>query len=120
MLNVCSLVSIFNNSSVVIKKKLCCNISIFMSFVGSSQVKSIFNHLLSIFTAFQYGCPPHGGFALGLDRILMILSGTENIRDVIAFPKTTSSNDLMSDAPNVVSKKQLKELGIKVCDEKNE
>ena len=64
--------------------------------------------------ALQYGTPPHGGFALGLDRLTMILAGTENIRDVIAFPKTTSSNDLMSDAPNVVSEKQLKELGIKI------
>lgn len=66
--------------------------------------------------ALKYGTPPHGGFALGLDRLTMILSGTENIRDVIAFPKTTSSNDLMSDAPNVVSQKQLDELGIKVSD----
>ena len=70
--------------------------------------------------ALKYGTPPHGGFALGLDRLLMILSGTENIRDVIAFPKTTSSNDLMSDAPNIVSDKQLKELGIKVSEGKNE
>ena len=66
--------------------------------------------------ALKYGTPPHGGFALGLDRLTMILAGTENIRDVIAFPKTTSSNDLMSDAPNVVSQKQLDELGIKVSD----
>lgn len=70
--------------------------------------------------ALKYGTPPHGGFALGLDRLTMILAGTENIRDVIAFPKTTSSNDLMSDAPNLVSDKQLKELGIKVCEGKNE
>ena len=66
--------------------------------------------------ALKFGTPPHGGFALGLDRLTMILAGTENIRDVIAFPKTTSSNDLMSDAPNVVSTKQLEELGIKVSD----
>ncbi len=64
--------------------------------------------------ALKYGTPPHGGFALGLDRLTMILSNTENIRDVIAFPKTASSNDLMSDAPNVVSVSQLNELGIKV------
>ena len=69
--------------------------------------------------ALKYGTPPHGGFALGLDRLTMILAGTENIRDVIAFPKTTSSNDLMSEAPNVVDEKQLVELGIKVSD-KNE
>ena len=66
--------------------------------------------------ALKCGTPPHGGFALGLDRLTMILAGTENIRDVIAFPKTTSSNDLMSDAPNIVSERQLEELGIKVSD----
>ena len=66
--------------------------------------------------ALKFGTPPHGGFALGLDRLTMILAGTENIRDVIAFPKTTSSNDLMSDAPIVVSTKKLEELGIKVSD----
>ena len=64
--------------------------------------------------ALKFGTPPHGGFALGLDRLTMILAGTENIRDVIAFPKTTSSNDLMSEAPNLVSDKQLNELGIKI------
>ena len=70
--------------------------------------------------ALKYGTPPHGGFALGLDRLTMILAGTENIRDVIAFPKTASSNDLMSEAPNVVDEKQLIELGIKIREGKNE
>ena len=69
--------------------------------------------------ALKYGTPPHGGFALGLDRLIMILAGTENIRDIIAFPKTASSSDLMSEAPNIVDEKQLDELGIKVSD-KNE
>ena len=62
--------------------------------------------------ALKYGCPPHGGFALGLDRLTMILSNTDNIRDVIAFPKTASASDLMADCPSKVDTKQLNELGI--------
>ena len=64
--------------------------------------------------AFRYGAPSHGGFAMGLDRLTMLLAKTENIRDVIAFPKTASASCLMSEAPNIVSKEQLDELGIKL------
>ena len=62
--------------------------------------------------ALKYGTPPHGGLAYGLERLIMVLSQTDNIRDVIAFPKTTSGSCLMSEAPNVVYEEQLQELGI--------
>ena len=64
--------------------------------------------------ALEYGTPPHGGIALGLDRIVMILAGAESLREVIPFPKTARAVDLMMDAPTPVSEAQLKELGIKV------
>ncbi|MEO6654665.1 MAG: amino acid--tRNA ligase-related protein, partial [Pyrinomonadaceae bacterium] len=64
--------------------------------------------------ALEYGTPPHGGFAAGIERTCMILCGTENIRDVMAFPKTASAQDLMMDSPGEVDGSQLKELGIEV------
>ena len=64
--------------------------------------------------AFKYGVPPHAGIAPGVERLVMVLSGTDDIKDVIAFPKTQSAQDLMSEAPSDVSLKQLKELGIKI------
>lgn len=65
--------------------------------------------------ALEYGTPPHGGFAAGIERTCMILCGTENIRDVMAFPKTASAQDLMMDSPGDVDTSQLKELGIKIA-----
>jgi aspartyl-tRNA synthetase len=75
------------------------------------QIHSRFGHLLE---AFEYGVPPHGGIAAGLDRIVMMLTGTDNIRDVIAFPKTQSMLDLMMDAPSPVDQVQLDELGLQL------
>ena len=64
--------------------------------------------------ALKYGTPPHGGLAIGMERLIMILSGTDNIKDVIAFPKTQSASDLMCESPSGVDKKQLKELGLDI------
>ncbi|HEY1676857.1 MAG TPA: aspartate--tRNA ligase [Candidatus Sulfotelmatobacter sp.] len=75
------------------------------------EAKSRFGFFLE---ALEYGTPPHGGIALGLDRIVMILAGAESLREVIPFPKTARAVDLMVDAPTPVGEKQLKELGISV------
>jgi aspartyl-tRNA synthetase len=68
--------------------------------------------------ALEYGTPPHGGIAPGIDRLMMVLAGTDNIRDVIAFPKTASAADLMIDAPGEVDPKLLQELHLRVVQEK--
>ena len=69
--------------------------------------------------ALSYGAPPHGGMAPGIDRIVMILAGKENIREVTLFPMNQNAQDLMMEAPSEVEAKQLKELGIKIDSKKN-
>ena len=70
--------------------------------------------------AFRYGTPPHGGVGIGLERLVMVLAGTDNIRDVVAFPTTNSSLDLMSESPNVVDQAQLDILGIEIANKDKE
>ena len=75
------------------------------------EAKAQFGFLME---AFQYGAPPHGGIALGLDRLVAILGGQETIRDFIAFPKNNSGRDLMIDAPSTIDNAQLEELRLKL------
>jgi aspartyl-tRNA synthetase len=79
--------------------------------ISPAQQNRLFQHLMS---AFSFGAPPHGGIALGIDRLLMIITGTANIRDVIAFPKNSRGQDLMMDAPAEVTERQLRDLSLTV------
>jgi aspartyl-tRNA synthetase len=91
-----------------------------MELIGFSieEAKEQFGHMLE---AFEYGAPPHGGIAPGIDRLVALMAGEPNIREVMAFPKTAQATDLMSDSPSVVATKQLKELHISLLEsEKSE
>ena len=79
--------------------------------IDDEEAREKFGFLLD---ALAYGCPPHGGIAFGLDRLIMLMTGASSIRDVIAFPKTQSAACPLTDAPGAVSSKQLRELNIRL------
>jgi aspartyl-tRNA synthetase len=83
--------------------------------ISPEDRESQFGHLLR---AFRLGTPPHGGIALGFDRLVMLICGEQSIRDVMAFPKNNRSMDLMSQSPAEVDPKQLRDLGIKLVNDK--
>jgi aspartyl-tRNA synthetase len=80
---------------------------------GADTVETKFGGMLN---AFRYGAPPHGGLAPGIDRIVMLLAGVENLREIIAFPLNQQGQDLMMQAPGEVSAKQLRELHIRIVE----
>jgi len=83
------------------------------SLAGYSE-EELSEKFTALYNAFQYGAPPHAGMAPGIDRMLMLLTGEENIREVIAFPMNSNAQDVLLGAPNEVSEQQLREVHIKL------
>ena len=79
--------------------------------IGPEEAEEKFGFLIK---ALDFGCPPHGGIAFGLDRLVMLMAGMPSIRDVIAFPKTQTASCLLTSAPSPAGEPQLKELGIRI------
>jgi len=79
--------------------------------ISDEEAESRFGFLMG---AFRYGAPPHAGFAVGIDRLVAIFAGEENIREVIAFPKTQSGSDLMTGAPKAITERQIRDLRLKI------
>ena len=80
--------------------------------IGEEEQRQKFGFLLD---ALKYGAPPHGGIALGIDRMVMLMAGASSIREVIAFPKTQTAHDPLTDAPSLIGAQQLKELSIRTA-----
>jgi len=81
--------------------------------ISDDEAKQKFGFLLE---ALRFGVPPHGGIAVGMDRLAMLLAGAESLRDVIPFPKTQKGQDLMTDAPNRIEPEQLRELHVRIVE----
>lgn len=79
--------------------------------LSKKEIEAKFGFLVD---AYQYGAPPHGGMGIGLDRLAMIMTGAESLRDVVAFPKVQNASELMSECPSTVDEQQLRELGIQL------
>jgi aspartyl-tRNA synthetase len=86
--------------------------------IAGMSAQFVESNFAGMLNAFRYGAPPHGGMAPGIDRIVMLLAGVDNIREVIAFPLNQQAQDLMMNAPNEVLPKQLRELHLRIVDPK--